>query len=117
MTAPSDSHAIEQARSRLAARRAELVIRTRRVADDLRRSQEPLSADAPDRAIQTQNDAPLQVIEAAALSELQAVDEALERIHLGLYGICKHCEARIAPARLQAVPHAVTCVDCARITD
>jgi RNA polymerase-binding transcription factor DksA len=31
---------------------------------------------------------------------------------LGLYGICKACGEQIPAARLRAMPHAVTCVDC-----
>ena len=114
MTAGSDASTLDQVRDRLVARRALLVTRTRRVADDLQRRHEPLAADAPDRAIQTQNDEPLQVIEEAALAELAAVDEALERLRSGKYGICKRCEKPIGAPRLEAIPHAVTCAECAR---
>ena len=112
MSARPDPHVIEQIRSRLAARRAELGVRARRVADDLMRRHAPLVADGPDRAIQLQNDEALQAIETTALSDLEAVDEALERLQLGLYGVCKLCGSRIAPDRLEAVPHAVTCAQC-----
>ncbi|EZP28378.1 DnaK suppressor protein [Microbacterium oleivorans] len=47
----------------------------------------------------------------------RAVDEitnALNRIDAGTYGRCARCSGWIAPARLEAVPHAATCIDCSR---
>lgn len=106
------SNAIEQVRRRLEAQRAELRVRQSRVDRDLAHRNEPLVADSGDRAIQVQNDEPLQGIGEAAGQEIQAIDEALERLALGLYGVCKHCGQKIPPARLAAVPHAVTCTCC-----
>jgi DnaK suppressor protein len=40
------------------------------------------------------------------------IDEALERIRLGLYGICESCEGGIEKARLQAMPFTRMCVKC-----
>jgi DnaK suppressor protein len=44
--------------------------------------------------------------------KLQSVDEALERIEEGSYGICESCESEIAPARLEAMPFTRLCVSC-----
>jgi len=38
--------------------------------------------------------------------------EALERLRGGMYGTCEECGEPIAPARLQAMPEATTCVRC-----
>jgi DnaK suppressor protein len=46
--------------------------------------------------------------------ELAKIDEALERIRSGRYGKCDTCGGNIKAARLQAVPHATECIDCAR---
>jgi DnaK suppressor protein len=43
---------------------------------------------------------------------LRALDEALERIDRGTYGICEVCTLRIGPARLEAVPSARQCIKC-----
>jgi DnaK suppressor protein len=43
---------------------------------------------------------------------LQEVDDALSRISDGSYGLCRLCEAKIKPARLNAVPWAPLCIDC-----
>lgn len=102
----------EQTSQRLQARRAELLTRQRRVDNDLARRNEPLVADSSDQAIQLQNDEALQQIGDAARREIQAIDEAMERLGLGLYGICKRCGEQIPAARLRAMPHATTCVEC-----
>ncbi len=97
----------------LLARRNALVERHERVAGDLQRRNDPLVSDWSDRAIQLQNDEALQAIDDAARDELAAIEEALQRLGRGLYGICKTCGATIEPGRLRAL-HAVTCASCAR---
>jgi len=45
-------------------------------------------------------------------SQLRMVDEALERLAAGDYGICLACEEPVAPKRLLAVPWARYCIKC-----
>jgi len=49
--------------------------------------------------------------------ELTKINEALERIRQGRYGKCDSCGGNIKAARLQAVPHAAECIDCARAAE
>jgi DnaK suppressor protein len=44
--------------------------------------------------------------------KLQAVDDALEKLSQGTYGICEECGEPIAPARLEAIPLAKFCLAC-----
>ena len=44
---------------------------------------------------------------------LADVDRALAKLDEGTYGVCDVCERQIAPARLEALPWAVECVECA----
>jgi DnaK suppressor protein len=44
---------------------------------------------------------------------LKEVNEALEKIVRGTYGMCAKCGKEIPAARLQANPAAATCVTCA----
>ncbi|MEX2323432.1 MAG: TraR/DksA C4-type zinc finger protein [Acidimicrobiia bacterium] len=44
---------------------------------------------------------------------LAQVEEALVRIDAGSYGTCEGCGSAIPVARLDALPHAKLCVDCA----
>lgn len=44
---------------------------------------------------------------------LQQVEEALERMDEGTYGICANCGQEINPARLEVRPLSILCVECA----
>ncbi|MGH8927354.1 MAG: TraR/DksA family transcriptional regulator, partial [Acidimicrobiia bacterium] len=44
--------------------------------------------------------------------QLDGVDVALSWLAEGKYGICKNCGKEIPPARLEARPESVHCVDC-----
>ena len=48
-----------------------------------------------------------------AVQELSDIDNALQRLDLGSYGVCASCGQPIPDARLQVMPYAVICVDCA----
>jgi RNA polymerase-binding transcription factor DksA len=108
----TEPRSLEQIRKRLLNRRLELQQRGSRVGRDLSRQLDPLSSDASDRAIQLENDESLHAIGEAALSEIEDIDVALDRLERGYYGICKVCGDEIAPARLAAVPQASTCQEC-----
>ena len=43
---------------------------------------------------------------------LQAIEEALHRIDVGTYGVCKDCGEPIAEARLNAIPWTRSCITC-----
>ena len=45
---------------------------------------------------------------------LAAKEAALERLRLGKFGTCEDCQQPIGKARLQAMPYARFCIDCAR---
>jgi DnaK suppressor protein len=46
--------------------------------------------------------------------EIEEIDEALRRVSAGTYGICESCQGAISRGRLEAVPAARLCIDCAR---
>jgi len=43
---------------------------------------------------------------------LRYIEEALERIEKGTYGVCMSCNQEIPKERLEAVPHTRLCVPC-----
>lgn len=45
---------------------------------------------------------------------LAEIDAALKRIEERTYGICTNCGTQIAEERLEALPWATLCIDCAR---
>ncbi len=45
---------------------------------------------------------------------LAEIDASLKRIEEGTYGTCSNCGKQIAEERLEALPWATLCIDCAR---
>lgn len=43
---------------------------------------------------------------------VEAIDHAIKRIDLGVYGTCEDCGVEIPFERLEAVPDAVLCINC-----
>ncbi|MCO5731920.1 TraR/DksA family transcriptional regulator [Rhizobium sp. SSA_523] len=97
-------------KARLQARQAELRRRLERIETDL---DEPRNPDDDDRAVERNNDEVLEGLGDAGQRELIAVDAALGRISAGTYGVCARCGEPISEKRLDAVPHAALCADCA----
>ena len=101
---------IEARRAQLEGRRDELSRRLRRIDDEL---DAPHSATFSEAAIEREGDEVLEDLGAAGLQELRMIEAALDRIAKGTYGVCLSCGEPIAEARLDAVPHAALCRDCA----
>jgi len=47
-------------------------------------------------------------------ASVRSIDDALEKIEEGTFGICESCEKKINKERLKAVPYARLCVNCQR---
>ena len=101
---------VEEFRARLVARREELTRRLTGIEADL-------DAEAPrdfeDRATEREGDEVLEDLGSAGLSEIRMIDAALQRVADGEFGICVNCGEDISEARLDAVPHAARCRNCA----
>ncbi|MGA2404217.1 MAG: TraR/DksA family transcriptional regulator [Syntrophobacteraceae bacterium] len=74
-----------------------------------------------ERAIELEEEAqkasiakPYDKLEGNGKNEIEQIDLALAKMPLGDYGVCESCGDDIAPRRLQAIPWARLCVDCAR---
>jgi DnaK suppressor protein len=50
-------------------------------------------------------------------AQLALIEAALARIDDGTFGACIRCGRPVAPARLEALPWAATCIDCQRDVD
>jgi RNA polymerase-binding protein DksA len=50
-----------------------------------------------------------------AEQQLELVNAALTRLDAGTFGTCIRCHQPIAPERLEALPWAEHCIDCARL--
>jgi RNA polymerase-binding transcription factor len=48
---------------------------------------------------------------------LDEIDAALKRIDEGTFGLCVSCGKPIPEERLEAMPHALKCIDCKRLEE
>jgi len=115
MLKPYDEKELEHFRERLLERKRQLwydVAESMR--DDLKGEyQEQLSTarDDPEKAlVDLMGDTDMILLEGRQ-GELQAIEEALQRIDEGTYGLCTECGERIPPRRLEVMPFAVRCVE------
>ena len=46
--------------------------------------------------------------------ELARIENALERMRIGQFGVCEACGIKIPVARLNALPYATSCIECQR---
>lgn len=74
---------------------------------------EPANPDLEDQAIELEDDEVLEGVGKAGQREIRLLEDALNRIEDGTYGECAQCGEQISDARLEAVPFAVLCKNCA----
>ena len=104
---------IDELRKKLLERRRALFGQVAQVEDNLRWLDTNIETEMEEEG-QEENIARLLArLDDRGKAEIDAIDVALRRIASGDYGRCRHCGERIALARLQAVPTAEACVDCA----
>jgi len=70
--------------------------------------------DLADAASQDEVRAVLRGLQRTETEQLEQIKSALARIEAGAYGACVRCGCRIEEARLEALPHAPTCINCRR---
>lgn len=70
--------------------------------------------DVLDAAVDTaQDELNSQLLEVES-RELTHIEEAIERLNEGTFGLCEDCEKPIPLSRLQALPYATECIECKR---
>lgn len=110
-TSPAGAKLREMLRRRERELRAEVAAGTERLrAIDARSLREPgdLEDTAAEKIATGVGDAEVE----RDLAELHQVEEALQRLEAGQYGLCKDCGDAIDPRRLKAEPFALRCVPC-----
>ena len=81
--------------------------------EDERQAKFPDYGDKTDESVQEIDEYSTNIATEKVLdSALRDIDNALERISKGTYGICKYCKQEIGEKRLMARPVANTCIAC-----
>jgi len=68
--------------------------------------------DVADQAVDEQDRGLSLLLTGREKEKLRAVQEALDKVDGGTYGVCEECRESIGPGRLKALPLAKLCVAC-----
>lgn len=101
----------------LLARREELTARLEQITSDVRHEEEPLSADFAEQATERENEEVMDALGSQARHELSMISDALRRIEADEFGECLECGELINEQRLEALPFARTCINCAEAAE
>ena len=72
------------------------------------------SGDVVDAALDCAQDEISSQLAEVESRELARIENALERMRTGQYGVCEGCGTNIPVARLNALPYATSCIKCQR---
>ncbi|WP_281858066.1 TraR/DksA family transcriptional regulator [Litoreibacter halocynthiae] len=97
-------------KSKLLARRAELVERSEEVEAELDAHN---SKDWEELAVERETDEVLEGLGNNAAAEIIRIDAALKRIEEGQFGFCVKCDDQISAERLELLPYTPFCRNCA----
>lgn len=78
---------------------------------------EQTKGDVVDAALDAAQDEISSKLAEVESRELAQIDGAIERIREGTYGQCEICNGKIPLARLNALPYALTCIECQRAAE
>jgi len=93
--------------------RDELTRRIVAIDADIHHKKEPVEKDFAEQVTQRENDEVLNIIDEETQQTVRLIDIAISHIEQGNYGICSVCGGNIPESRLEALPYATKCVDCA----
>jgi RNA polymerase-binding protein DksA len=102
--------AYEELKVELEARLATMQARLASIKKDVTQEH---SGDSAEQAQERENDEVVDAIGNETAQSIRSIQAALERIEEGSYGICGQCGEKISQARLEVVPEATRCVNCA----
>jgi RNA polymerase-binding transcription factor len=72
------------------------------------------AGDVVDAALDSAQDEISSQLAEVESRELASIENALDRMRGGQYGICETCSCSIPMARLNALPYATLCINCQR---
>lgn len=91
-------------------RKQELEERLDKVETSLRKTH---AKDWSEQAQERENEEVVEHLEESARIELTQIHDAISRIENNQYGVCGSCDGPIKTERLEALPYANHCINCA----
>lgn len=109
-----DDKFVSEVKEKLIEQREEILRSLAEQSDEMKNLVKPIeSGDEADVASDVIDRTMLDALGAQNSLRLKQIEAALERIRTGKYGICLNCGKEIPQARLEALPYAFLCVNCA----
>jgi RNA polymerase-binding transcription factor DksA len=96
----------------LTSRYAEIQDRLSKISRERQHVNKPLEKDFAEQATETENDEVLDALDLKIRAEMSMIEQTLERLKSGDYGICSECGEKIPEKRLMAMPEAIRCISC-----
>lgn len=100
---------LEKIRKKLIERRTEFVEQVRNLSQDVSDHQ---VADSGDEALILSMGKLQDTLQQSDVDELRLIDDALDRIDKGDYGVCIDCGGEISEKRLDCYPYVARCIVC-----
>lgn len=108
-----DKKVLEQIKEQLEKRKSQIIKDLEAVEAPDGEAKFPEYGDKPDEnAQEVGNYVTNMAAEQSLEKSLEDINNALERIKKGIYGVCKYCEQEIDEKRLLARPAASACIEC-----
>lgn len=104
----------DDAKNALLALKQELASRVERTHKHIHEREERVSANFSEQSVEMENQELVMNLDAEGREKLRLIERALQRIEEGTYGECVKCGEDINENRLQAIPYASLCIDCAK---
>lgn len=102
----------ERYKKKLLAKKTEIIETLNEVLNQSKEVEPDVVQDAGDKAETSYTKEFLLSLSNTERKQLSKIDEALERIEEGSYGVCQMCNKQISKKRLDAVPWALYCIHC-----
>jgi len=103
----------DQIREKLNAKHKELLERVDRTSKHLYQRDEPVSPNFAEQSVEMENQELIYTLDREGKEEIRKISKALERLDRGDYGHCVNCGEDISEQRLEVLPYADVCIDCA----
>ena len=93
--------------------RQDLTKRVDAISKDLHHEEVEIEKDFAEQATQLENEEVLNSLNDGAKATVMQIDKALLRMNDGHFGLCSECGIEINEGRLDVVPYAEFCIECA----
>lgn len=104
---------LDDYKAQLTTLRGQLTKRSDAISKDLHHEEIAIEKDFAEQATQRENDEVLNSLDVDARNRIMQIDKALIRIKNGEFGTCEKCGEPIDKKRLEAIPYASLCIQCA----